>query len=229
MRKCIVTQAVFERGLILQYCRPTFEKYALKHGYDLKIHTEAPIHTSEETSPARLARACKARLIQDALLENDIVLWLDADVMISRYDTDILDEMDPQSFQGLVLEIHPERFNPNTGVWLLRNTELAHNFLSQHRNMDDIDHVWVDQAKVMRLLGWELGDYVGRGAKPVHESKYLAGTQWLAPEWNPLGLLYGMPQARFRHYAGQPTEMRMISMAAEVASQKKYISKNIAH
>lgn len=109
--------------------------------------------------------------------------------MIFRTDEDISDYVKAPNFQALAIENVPldRRYNPNTGVWVLRNCDRAFEFL------DEVEKVgppttgnWMDQAVVMQVMGWNMGD-VDRwyyGAGPGKGNDYLYETGWLPVGWN---------------------------------------------
>lgn len=213
-RKLLVSAAGQTMAPLLALSARTFQAYAYRHGYDLEVHA---IRDDGDRSSdlVRAAKWRKVSLLRSALDRADIVLWIDADAAIRRFDRDIADELPTDSFQGLVLERFTDRCNPNTGVWLLRGSGSARCFLDDVLATGQLAHSWADQATVCHLLGWELGDHHGRGARPRRTTRHRAGTTWLDRTWNDVGAEDGA--ARIRHLAGRPLDERRTRIANIVA------------
>lgn len=197
---------------LLRHSSRSYSAYAAVHGYDVEVSPIDDVGADDEVVRRR-ARWTKIDLLLSALRGYDLVVWIDADAMFCRFDRDIADDVPPDCFQALTLEVFPTRTNPNTGVWLLRGGEAALAFLRTVRAMRPIVHSWSDQAGVCAALGWSLGDYHGHGAAPVRSSPFLPGTAWLPPEWNDVGALSA--GARVKHFAGLPLHERARRMGDE--------------
>jgi len=189
--------------LLSTYTLPTFQKFAAIHGYELVV-----VHIDVDgPGMLREARMFKTSFIRQQLnLGADLVFWIDADALFLRFDTDPADLLEAEHFQGLVLEHVPlrHRTNPNTGVWLIRNTPEAIEFLD-HIKLIGLrsGETWADQAAVMRGLGWNMGgqDYVGAQAGP--DTPVMLRTAWLPSTFNTL-INDGRPKLWYRE--GMPTE-----------------------
>lgn len=215
---------------VLACSEPTFRRYAEIFGYDLLINrqiTDGKEYESQETQSARWA---KIDCIKSALSTHDVVVWMDADVMITKFDRDIIEDFPETCFHALALELFSYRFNPQTGVWILRRDDMTTDFLAQVEAKSRIpelrDHIWADQAGVSAALGWEVVDKrvsaTGRSeARPVHFSPYLARTGWLSPEWNPQGFAKSVETARVIHFAGQHNEVRQPKMEALLEKMRR--------
>lgn len=163
---------------------PTFERYAKTWGYSVRAVDLATDGAAANPSAQR-AKWAKVRLLREALDENDLVLWVDADVLLLRDDEDIADHLHSDAFQALTLEQVPteHRINPNTGVWLLRGPE-AVTFLDAVDEAGQQPGTWADQGAVLAALGWDRGDDRYRWARPGAGNRFLAGTSWLPCGWN---------------------------------------------
>jgi hypothetical protein len=180
---------------------PSFTLFARRHGYNIQIHHIAEDDDSDRRgAKAKGVRWQKINFIRSALEHSDVVLWLDADVLICRTDTDILDSLGETDYQGLVLHkvLLEDRINPNTGVWVMRNTEKAFRFLDRVSAIGMPEGRWADQGAVLRALGWFLGDAYYNGARmPNVPTEFMQGTAWLPIGWN---------QPYLKKYAGPITE-----------------------
>jgi hypothetical protein len=187
----------------MSLAEPTWKAFALLHGWEVRALREHPAGSVSREE----AKAFKLTAIEQALREANLVLWLDADAMIVDPSVDIAGFLYATDFQGLVLEHFATRFNPNTGVWLLRSEPETFRFLDAVRAAVVPErYVWVDQARVMKALGWQL-EPMPHGVKPVHPSQFLARTGWLAPEWNVISekqMINLNAPTRIRHFAGRP-------------------------
>ena len=124
-------------------------------------------------------------------------------MVIKRFDRDIAEDVPPDCFQALVLEQYPHRFNPNCGVWAMRNDEMSYRFLEKIRQVDAPEQ-WNEQAAVCVALGWEVEKRIKASdpskyktyAKPAYPSEFLPGPagcdqngiQWVLPPNGVLGL-----------------------------------------
>jgi hypothetical protein len=199
MRKVIVCNAVGEYAEAqLALSLPTFEAYGAKYDYQVFIGSESPADRS--------AHWGKISLLQSAVQEYDLVLWLDSDAMILDFSEDIADQIETDCFQALLMEQEGSRWNANTGVWLLKGGQQSLDFLNEVWELGPQDHPsWHDQAAVIKALGWSWSDWP-KVCKITDPSPYLANTSWLAPEWNRIPLLYPQIKARIQHWAGGPDQ-----------------------
>ena len=196
---------------LLRHSEPTYRAYGGVHGYD--VHVASIDDGSGDRVARRRARWAKVELLLGALATYDVVVWIDADAIICRFDRDIADYLPDRHFQALAIEVFPTRVNPNTGVWVLRRSDEAAAFLGAVLETGQPRHSWSDQAAVCLALGWHLGDYHGHGARPGVGSAFGRGTAWLPPEWNDVGAR--RPRPRIKHFAGMPLEDRVRRMAEE--------------
>ncbi|MDP4000423.1 MAG: hypothetical protein Q8Q11_03270 [bacterium] len=218
--KAIISSVTETYAPLLTYSRPTFERFAERHGYEVVIDRRKRDNAPDSPAKRRRARWRKIQLLEKALQQFGTVVWFDADVMITKFDRDILADIAGDCFQGLVLEVFPHRYNPNTGVWVLRQDRDSFRFLAKVRKLGQLNHGFADQGSVMKALGWELGNYKHHGAKISYPSQFLIRTSWLPPEWNPLGLASRWP-SRTKHFANMKQTARITAMQAELQRLKK--------
>lgn len=188
MRKTLITAAGPNMASVLaDISLPSFSSFAARHGYAVRVKHVTEDDADRLSILAKHVRWQKLSFIRSALAESDIVVWFDADVLICRTDTDILDCLGAHDYQGLVLHAitSENRVNPNTGVWLMRNTPKAFDFLDAVSAIGMPEGRWADQGAVMRALGWVLGDANYHGARMPHAStEFIQGTTWLPVGWN---------------------------------------------
>jgi hypothetical protein len=164
---------------------PSFRRYAARWDYEVQA-VDLPDDGVGADAGAQRAKWVKIRLLRELLGSYQLVLWLDADVLLLRDDEDIAGHLHPDSFQALALEQvgYEHRVNPNTGVWLMRAGPEAFAFLDAIEAAGPQPGPWADQGAVLAALGWDRGDPNYHWAKPGIGNGYLAGTSWLPPGWN---------------------------------------------
>jgi hypothetical protein len=219
MKKALVSAAGSNMAGVLALAVVTFRHFAALHDYDLVVDTDFIDSAALDDDRNRQAKWRKIALLESLLPDYDLVVWLDADVMIKRFDRDIAKDVPKGCFQAFVLEHYAHRFNPNTGVWAMRNDEMSYRFLRRVREVDSLDHNWADQAAVCVALGWDIEKKYRRSdpskyrtlAKPAHPSEFLPRTGWLTPEWNPVGYASKWP-SRAEHFSSVSHEKRIARM-----------------
>ncbi len=182
----IVTAAGPQMSRVLhELALPSFMQYADCWGWTVEA-TDLVTDGVGADAAAQRAKWCKIGLLRAALERHPMVLWLDADVLLTRGDEDILDHLHPAAFQALALEQvpHEHRVNPNTGVWLLRSGPRALAFLDAVQPAGPQPGPWSDQGAVLAALQWDRGDEQYRWAGPGPGNAHVAGTSWLPPGWN---------------------------------------------
>ena len=188
MRKTIVTAAGPSMFPVLtKLSLPSFVSFAERHDYRIQAIYVTEDDGNRWSDVAKSVRWQKLCFIRSVLEQSDVVVWFDADVLICRTDEDILDSLDATDYQGLVLHSIPmeNRTNPNTGVWVIRNTEKAFRFLDRLYKIGMPEGRWADQGAALRAFGWILGDERYHGARmPDTLTEFMEGTAWLPVGWN---------------------------------------------
>jgi len=206
MKKALVTAAGPSMLPVLdRFSLQSFKRFAYKQGYSVQVHYLESDDVERKSEAAKRARWQKLRIIRDALMQNDAVLWFDADVFICRTDTDILESLDIADYQGLVLHHVPSenRTNPNTGVWIMRHTAKSFHFLDAVEAIGMPEGRWSDQGAVLEALGWIKGDERYHGARmPAVPTEFMIGTAWLPIGWNQP---HCMDRSNPDDYLGRPT------------------------
>lgn len=174
MKRAIATFALGGQADLLEVSAPTFARFAAIHGYGLFIPTEWHFN-ADVAGCGRPYSWWKIPLLLGLLETNDEVLWLDADVVIRRFDEDI-----PPATAAMRMTVHhtADGAVPNCGVWHLRRDavpllKMAWGIVGYGRSA-----CWWEQAAVIAALG---GD---PDATPVAVPP---GPLWseLPYEWNP--------------------------------------------
>jgi hypothetical protein len=208
VRKALCSIGTGPQARLLRLARRSFIPYAQRHGYDLHLLTEP----YEQTRPAPWS---KVALLRDLLPRYDLLLWLDADVVIVDPSRDIAVRRDPQRFLSLVEHRYGGLRFPNSGVLLVASGSDAAEFLDELWNADAYtDHRWWENAAVLDLLGYDL-----ERPNPVRPSAWRDRTQFLPNEWNST-VQDPAPHPRFRHYPGYTVARRWLLMARDLARSR---------
>jgi hypothetical protein len=204
MRKALVSLGTGPQTRLLRIAARSFRRYAARHGYELVLETEV-------VDASRPAPWSKIALLSGLLGSFDVLLWLDADLVIVDASTDIAEELLPDRFLYLVEHATKEGRMPNSGVMMLRCGEGAARFLDDVYAQDDLtDHRWWENAAICRLLGYELDPVRPGIATPLLNEH----TKLLSGRWN------SIPDAparhpRIRHYPGYSLKVRGALMARD--------------
>ena len=172
------------RPVLHDLALPTFRAFGSHWGYTVQA-VDLPRDGAAADQDAQRAKWAKLGLLRSALDDYDLVLWVDADVLVLRTDEDVADHLLPGDLQALCMEQVPSehRLNPNTGVWLVRR-EGGRDFLDLVLRTGPRPGPWADQGAVLAALGWDLGDELHHWARPGLGSPYLTRTSWLPTSWN---------------------------------------------
>lgn len=193
---------------LLAIASKTIEPYARRHGYDLQLHTEI----ADATRPAPWS---KIRVLRDLIDRYELVLWLDADLVIVDGSVDIASELEDASFLYLVEHRAKGERRPNTGVMLLRAGDEAARFLDEVWALDRyVNHRWWENAAVCELLGYQL-----EPAQPIRETPLRAKTKFISPRWNSITDAPAR-HARIRHFPGFSIRTRKALMLASLAEAR---------
>lgn len=206
MRKAIVSLGAGPQARLLRLARFTIEPYARRHGYELHLHSQV----LDPGRPAPWSKIVALRRLQDSY---DLLLWLDADLMVVDGRVDIATELEDGRFLYLVEHSTKEGRMPNSGVMLLRTGEECGLFLEEVWAQEDlIGHTWWENSAISRLLGYELAP-----PRPGRSTRWRAATKLLSGRWNSI---HDAPtrRARIRHYPGYSLKTRTAFMARDLAA-----------
>jgi hypothetical protein len=204
VRNAIVSLGTGRQARLLRLARATVEPYARRHGYDLRLGTKL----LDRGRPPPWSKIVALRELQDSY---DLLLWLDADLMIVDGRRDVADELEDGRFLYLVEHETKEGRMPNSGVMLLRTGPDCMAFLDAVWAQEDmVAHKWWENAAIARLLGYELDP-----PRPVRSTSWRSRTKLISPRWNSV---YGSraPRPRIRHYPGFKVETRAVFMARDL-------------
>lgn len=203
MRKAIASLGVAGQSRLLRLAARSFRRYATRHGYGLELG-------STQLDTARPVPWSKVVMLRELAQRYDLVLWLDADLVVVDTSCDIAVELEADRFLYLVEHSTREGRMPNSGVMLMRGGAETVAFLDEVYAQDDlVNHRWWENAAICRLLGYTL-DPVGPGAA----TPLLAHTKLIDPRWN------SIPDSpakhpRIRHYPGYSLKTRALLMARD--------------
>lgn len=181
---------------LLSISAVTFEAYAVRHGYDLHL-------TTRLLAPERPPAWSKIALVRDLLERYDEVFWVDADAIFLDISNDIAELVRPDKDLYLVEHVYaenPEWRSANTGVFLVRSTAWARDFLARVWGAEQyVDHPWWENAAVLDLLGYELAPDLTPPRK-VRRTELEARVELIGLEWNSTAGASLAPHPRIRHH-----------------------------
>lgn len=209
-RKAICTSVTGDQfAELYELSRPGLERFADYHGWQLLV-------TRTDTAQGRPASWGKVPILQDALGSFDLVAWIDVDAVVVDGSRDLAAEQRRGKHLYLVEHAHPSgETTANAGVMMLRASRWTRRLLAEvWASVDLIDHIWWENAALMRLLGYRLD------AQPVtrgDDLRRLARVEFLDVAWNSIPHWVASPAPRIKHYAGLPVEERRTLMLADRA------------
>jgi hypothetical protein len=203
---CVATayDAAFRE--IGDYCGMTLRCYAARFGLDAVVETSFSLDRPPAWRKIRLAQE-----LLDAGYEH--VMWVDADALFCRFDVDVRSVVDGRSDFYLVEHDHPaypSAMVPNTGVFIARNCAWTRKFLDDVWGMTEfIDHMWWENAAVMRLMGYH--SLLGLRDNAFNQD-VMRHMRFLPVEWNFCTAVGTCENPIIKHYAGQPQSVRLSEM-----------------
>lgn len=204
MSKVIVSLGAGSQRRLLDIAARSFRRYAARHGYELALHRDV-------VDARRPAPWSKVLLLRELAAEHELLLWLDADLVIVDNSLDIASELEGDRFLYMVEHSTKHGRMPNSGVMLVRGGSATRAFFDEVYAQEDlINHRWWENAAICRLLGYQL-DPVGPGSPTRLLTDH---TKFISPRWNSIP---DAPAAtpRIRHYPGYSLKARAILMARD--------------
>jgi galactosyl transferase GMA12/MNN10 family len=211
-RKVICTIAAGDFAPLLEIARPSLEAYAARHEWELVLRHDGDAR-------GRPLAWAKIPLIADLLGRYDLVTWLDADAIIVDGSRDLASEL--RWRRDLYLVEHHERTSSqvtaNTGVFMLRTGDWAKRLLEAVWAQEDlIEHIWWENAAMMRLLGYRIDS--PREAGRERRTPWLRRVRFLDVAWNDMAHFHhSSPAPRIKHFGGLPLDIRATAMAEAAA------------
>ena len=204
MRKVIVSIGAGPQRQLLRLASRSFRRYARAQGYELELHTDL----ADATRPASWSRVPLLRRLAHSY---DVLVWLDADLVIVDCSTDIASELEDGRFLYMVEHRTKEGHVPNAGVLLLRGCVDTIAFLDEvYAQKDLIDHRWWENAAILRLLGYDLDPV--RLERPT--ALLAERTKFISRRWNSIPD-DPAPEPHIRHYPGYSLKVRAAFMARD--------------
>ena len=197
MKKVLCSFGFGEHSKLLRLSAPTLYIYAQNHNYDLVLPS---LNYFSDISKSRHPSWWKIELISKLFEKYDQVLWIDADVIICRFDQDIFTEMSNNYDMGVVVHKTNDGYVPNCGVWALNKTCMKWiNSLWNHNSFSR-SKCWWEQAAMLHLLG------VNPDQPTINSVPQQEDIPWVSLDylWNPhINDERGIPQeTKFFHATG---------------------------
>lgn len=177
MKKVIASFGIGEHSRLLSLAIPTFYLYAHNHNYDIFLPSNDFFSNKTKENPASW---WKLDIIEYLFNTYDQVLWLDADVIICRFEEDISTKINSQDDFAAVVHETPDGQVLNCGVWLLNKSSTK--WLSSLRSYNSFRRsaCWWEQAALLHIMGMNPDD----PKITLPEKCNIAWTQ-LDYSWNP--------------------------------------------
>lgn len=157
LKKVLVSFAENTHTSLLEISIASLYKYSCKYNYDLIIPSKNIIQSIAQSYNIDINRPTswlKIPILLDLISKYDVVLWIDADIVINKFDIDIISELHNKDFtQAFVVHHTPEGYIPNCGVWIL-NKNSKNLLLDIWNQVEYIEHCWWEQKANMSLMNW---------------------------------------------------------------------------
>lgn len=186
MKKALVSFAYGEHEKYLKIALPSFYQYSLQHDYSMYLPSKKEIEDIASKFNIDYNRPFSWRkvfVLAYAIIElgYDLVLWVDADVVINKFDKDINQDLieNFDSFdQSFVVHETYEGLIPNCGIWSLTKNSIE--LLDLIWSMKQFtNHGWWEQRANMEAMQWN--QYK---TKQDNLTKYGQRSLVLPYEWN---------------------------------------------
>ncbi len=146
-RRVICTLGVGPHTELLDIVRPSLERYAVRHGYDLVTRTDVD---GIGTRPPAWG---KVALVRGLLERYDVVVWIDVDAVIVDPTDDIAAVRWPRPIH-LVHHVIDGVVIPNAGVFVMRRCRSSLRLLERIWHDERwIDHRWWENAALIAAVG----------------------------------------------------------------------------
>jgi hypothetical protein len=150
MKKVITSFGIGEHKRLLGLSIPTFYLYAQNHNYDVYLPNISFFNDDIKSMPPSW---WKIDVIKYLFQYYDQVLWIDADVIICRFEEDIANHISNNHDFGVVVHETNDGQVPNCGVWFLNKSCLGWLDSLKNFNYFNRSKCWWEQASLLHLLG----------------------------------------------------------------------------
>lgn len=180
--KILATMGIGKCEEMLAVTRPSFERYAALHGYELRV---PDIDPAPERSHKQWA---KVAFINQLLPTCDFLLWIDSDAAIVNHSVDIADELPRGQFLGMLEHRYDGQQIPNTGVMAVRSGRHARRFFKEMwGHTQYLETRWHDNAAALEMFGYEFEpEAEPMYCRPGKSTPWLQRTHFFGNEWNSL-------------------------------------------
>ena len=207
--RVICTIATGPHRALWDVTRPTFERYAVRHGYHLDCRSELPEVGGRPPAWAKLP------LILEHLERHDLVVWVDADVVVVDPERDIAADARGRHAIHAVTHVIDGRHVPNAGVLVIRRAPHVRRLFEQAWHLVEyLHHPWWENAALIAALGGD-ADAGLVGDRQRRRARRVLGT--LPKSWNSVAPDPARDPA-FVHFAGLPLDERLAGMRRLVAA-----------
>lgn len=155
MRKVLFTFGTSEARKALAISAPLWAEYAVRHGWEFRVYEKPVVEFASDGRPHSWA---KIELLQDLISDNDLVAWVDADVI--PVDMAVSVAVHASAPVNLVVQNTPDGAVPSCGVILAKHTSFTDAILRSAWNACGNDGMnsqrsfaWWEQVGMIRALG----------------------------------------------------------------------------
>ncbi len=207
--KVLCTVAVGPHRELWSITRPTFERYAIRHGYDLVCVA------NEQHAEGRPPAWTKLVLVDELLERYETVVWVDADAVFVDFDDDIIGHLDRRHAVHLVWHEFDDVVIPNSGVFVAQRSASTTRLLRRvWSRVEFTHHRWWENAALIA----EIGGDGNLGLVDARQRQIARGhIGRLDHRWNSIPSCPA-PSAAIVHFAGIEHEMRCAQMRDLVVS-----------
>ncbi len=203
-RICLTTYYDRPFSAIGDICARSIRAYARLHNLDARFPGGI---VSDRPAPWWKILVIK-RLFAE---QYDYVAWIDADALFVDYRKSIADVITDGKEMYLVRHRIESRDVPNTGVWIMRNSEWSSRFLDAvWAKQEYLHHQWWENAAVIDALGYQGLLSADCSDEINHET--LEKVCWLGVAWNSLPGICESDRPIIKHYASRRPGHRLAGM-----------------
>lgn len=180
MTRAIVTYAAGAHEELLDVALPTFEQFAVIHGYDVIVGKEVC-----DLPPAWN----KIPLLLDALGYYEEVVWFDCDLVVVNPNEDF---PPMEKLHSMVRHFEDNSEVPNSGVWRLRRNWgdlFSLDLLNKIMELEVFrNHGWWEQAALLTLMGYcvppEGSHFPDTKCRCVYKTQWYEACQFMRLRYN---------------------------------------------